>query len=207
MLKIYFDEAVLVITNGSDDKVGLQPVAEPRHFEAPSQDKLRAVIKEMEKKQQHTTIHTNNVQETFEMLKRNFVIIQAGGGLVYTQGVEVLLIFRRGKWDLPKGKLEEGENLPECALREVEEETGLQNITLGKKLAVTYHTYEEKGEKILKESHWYTMQASKQTLTAQTEEDIEECKWVPLTEIAFFASKAHPSVADVLAIGIQQFKK
>src|SRR5215510_275068 len=98
--------------------------------------------------------------------------IIAAGGLVVNDRDELLMIFRRGKWDLPKGKLDKGESLKDCAIREVEEETGLKNITLGPPLIITYHTYHEGARFILKESHWYKMSVSgQQNLVPQTEED------------------------------------
>jgi 8-oxo-dGTP pyrophosphatase MutT (NUDIX family) len=71
-------------------------------------------------------------------------IIIAGGGIVTNELGELLMIFRRGKWDLPKGKLDEGESIEDCAIREVEEETGVKNLKLGAKLLVTEHEYFDK---------------------------------------------------------------
>jgi len=70
---------------------------------------------------------------------------------------ELMLIFRRGKWDLPKGKLDPGETLETCALREVQEETGVSNVKLEKFIGITQHTYFDKhiGKEVLKETHWY----------------------------------------------------
>ena len=66
-------------------------------------------------------------------------IIQAGGGLVLNEQNELLFIFRRGSWDLPKGKVDLGETIEACALREVEEETGVKNLTLVDFLGITQH--------------------------------------------------------------------
>lgn len=114
-----------------------------------------------------------------EQKEINFQIIRAAGGLVFNNKGEALFIFRRGKWDLPKGKLDEGESLEECAVREVEEETGLKGVVLKDFLITTYHTYTENGKQILKESHWYRMEVKGiQQLTPQTEEDITDIRWV-----------------------------
>ncbi|MEP7279651.1 MAG: NUDIX domain-containing protein, partial [Bacteroidota bacterium] len=108
-------------------------------------------------------------------------------------------IFRRGKWDLPKGKLDKGETLDQCALREVSEETGLQNIQLQEFLMATYHTYHENGHFILKESHWYNMTTSdKQKLVPQTAEEISEARWVQPSAINELLNNTFPSVQDVL---------
>ncbi|MBK8605777.1 MAG: NUDIX hydrolase [Chitinophagaceae bacterium] len=130
---------------------------------------------------------------------KKFTIIQAGGGLVLNEKNEILLIFRKGKWDLPKGKLDKGETISACAVREVEEETGLKNVTLIEPLIITYHTYHEGSKFILKESHWYTMKVSgNQTLTPQTEEDILEVKWITKVEAKQYFPECYPSVVDVL---------
>ena len=130
------------------------------------------------------------------------VKIVAAGGLVTNDFNELLMIFRRGKWDLPKGKLDKGETLEQCAVREVEEETGLQKINLIGHLLITWHTYHEGTKFILKESHWYTMKTShQQKLTPQTEEDIQEVIWVKDNDLPQYMKNAFPSVVDVLKAG------
>ena len=102
---------------------------------------------------------------------------------------------------MPKGKLDKGETLEECAIREVEEETGLQNVKLTSPLAITYHTYHEGTRFILKESHWYNMKVSgKQVLIPQTAEDIHEIKWVKKEDLKEYLDNAFPSIKDVLNI-------
>ncbi|MBK5269452.1 MAG: NUDIX domain-containing protein, partial [Bacteroidia bacterium] len=108
-------------------------------------------------------------------------------------------IFRRGKWDFPKGKLDNGETLEDCAIREVQEETGLNKIKLIAPLAVTYHTYHEGTKFILKESHWYTMKVKgEQALTPQTEEDILDIKWVKANNMDQYRKDSFPSIEDVI---------
>ncbi len=104
--------------------------------------------------------------------------IDAAGGIVTDSAGRLLVFFRRGHWDLPKGKIDPGETPEQAALREVREETGLQNLTLGSFVAHTWHTYREKGERILKCTWWYRMQTTDTDTTPQTEEDIEEIRWV-----------------------------
>jgi 8-oxo-dGTP pyrophosphatase MutT (NUDIX family) len=126
--------------------------------------------------------------------------VTAAGGLVTNEDGLVQLIFRRGKWDLPKGKLDPGESLEDCALREVAEETGLQNVALGPLLTVTYHTYHEGTRFILKDSHWFRMQArGKQELRPQTEEDIHAIRWVSREDLSGYLPDCFPSVREVLA--------
>jgi len=127
-------------------------------------------------------IELNN-QAEFDNFARNFRIIHAAGGIVRNEQEAILMIYRLDKWDFPKGKVEAGEQYAEAAIREVEEETGLKDITLGEPLPSTFHTYELRGEPILKETHWYAMRAHSQSLTPQTVEDITEAVWVPFEEV------------------------
>ena len=140
-----------------------------------------------------------DLKELKKAFWKKFTVIQAAGGLVMNESNEILMIFRRGKWDLPKGKLDKGEKLEECAVREVREETGLQKIQLQSPLLTTYHTYHEGTKFILKESHWYTMLATEnEQLVPQTEEDIHEIKWVQQGETSNYLQNTFPSIRDVL---------
>lgn len=112
-------------------------------------------------------------------------IIPAAGGIVENKKGEILAIFRRGHWDLPKGKIEQGEYIEETAVREVEEETGIAVDRLRDKLQVSYHTYRTKSNKlVLKPSHWYLMYSKSKKLKPQKEEDIEQAIWVDPKELA-----------------------
>lgn len=128
-------------------------------------------------------------------------IIKAGGGLVFNEKDELLMIFRRGFWDLPKGKLDEGETIEACAVREIKEETGLQQVTLGKFIGITEHHYFDKfiNKEAIKQSHWYAMTANgSQTLLPQTEEDITEIRWVNKVELPLLLAKSYPSIVEIV---------
>lgn len=119
-----------------------------------------------------------------KLLKNDFLnltnIVVAGGGLVFNDKKELLVIFRRGSWDLPKGKIEKNEHKRLGALREVMEETGVDNVLIDKKVGKTYHIFNHKGNKrSLKLTYWYAMFTSfDKALTPQAEEDIEKAEWV-----------------------------
>lgn len=150
---------------------------------------------------QHGTVYLLNPepQQVLEQVKDYFSFIQAAGGLVQNAEKQVLLIFRKGKWDLPKGKLDPGEDLPTCAVREVEEETGVAQLTINRPLSPTYHTYFMDGRHCLKESHWYLMQTLHSgPLQPQLEEDIEQCIWCEPHELPNYLHNTHPSIADVI---------
>ena len=126
----------------------------------------------------------------------------AAGGLVQNELGHVLMIFRRGYWDLPKGKLDPQESIDECALREVTEETGLQDITMGRFICTTTHEYYDKWlqQDVVKESHWYHMQASlTQPLVPQTEEDITAIRWVDAAEWSSLLELSYPTIQQVFS--------
>ena len=193
MQKIYFGSTPLIISSSETlNQSGLQ-------IESLDKEAIQTALSVLKTANHQELIYINPDEEkALEGLKKGFTVLQAAGGLAYTPAQEVLLIFRRGKWDLPKGKLDEGESIETCATREVEEETGLQHVVLEDLIQRTYHTYQENGMDILKETFWYYMKAQKQDLQPQTDEDIQECRWVPKQEIASYFNNMQPSVKDVL---------
>ncbi len=125
------------------------------------------------------TIFSENLEQLWVDFCSNFKLIEAAGGCVFNAHDELLVIYRRGSWDLPKGKIDPGETPEQAAVREVEEETGIGEISLGNFLGHTYHTYRDpKERRILKRTYWYRMQTPQKDLTPQTEEDIEVAEWV-----------------------------
>lgn len=136
----------------------------------------------------------------FRRLQARFTCIDAAGGVVCDARGRFLMIFRRGHWDLPKGKLDDGETLEACALREVTEETGLHAIRSLGPLLTTYHVYEQGGERYLKASHWYRMLFhGTEGAVPQTEEDIERIEWLTREEVAERLPQAYASIREVMA--------
>lgn len=127
-----------------------------------------------------------------------FRYIEAAGGLVFNTDGKALFIFRRGKWDLPKGKLTPGEQPLHAALREIREETGLDILTPGPQLTTTFHTYQVDGRRVLKRTYWFIVETPETDLSPQGEEDIEKAVW---SEISFLDDqKAHTysNIIDVV---------
>lgn len=117
----------------------------------------------------------NDLDECWRAFQSKFKVQKAAGGKVYNLNNDVLFIYRFGKWDLPKGKLEKGESIKECAIREVEEECGITNLSIKNPLETTYHIFERKGNIILKITYWFLMNTSYTgELTPQIEEGIEQ---------------------------------
>jgi 8-oxo-dGTP pyrophosphatase MutT (NUDIX family) len=161
---------------------------------------INSLLHEIKKPRFHAAIiFDTNFSKLKTVFFKHFELIKAGGGLVKNEMDEILMIFRRGKWDLPKGKLDEGETLEECAKREVEEETGLHQLTLIKPLLITYHTYHLFGKHNLKETHWYLMKAGgNEKLIPQTEEEISEIVWVKKENLENYLDNTFPTIETVL---------
>lgn len=129
-------------------------------------------------------------------------IILAAGGLVLNPNNDVLMIFRRGFWDLPKGKLDAGETIEACAVREVMEETGLVQVHLDRFLLKTQHTYFDKyiGKEVIKETHWYAMHIDTfQNGKPQAEEDIEKIDWVRKDQLSTYLEKSFSTIQEVIS--------
>lgn len=147
-------------------------------------------------------IHHSDFKVLLKDFKRLYKTVPAAGGMVVNEDNEILFIHRRGSWDLPKGKMESGESKSETALREVEEETGVLDLTLGKKITKTKHLYKGRsGKRFVKKTHWYVMRAAKQKLIPQTEEDILEAVWMTLDQWAQVDGTTYENIKLVLKKG------
>lgn len=144
---------------------------------------------------QHVIV-VGDEQAHLAIFKSAFPVIRAGGGLVQNDKNEYLFIYRRKKWDLPKGKLDPGEEIEACALREVHEETGIQNLELGPHLLDTYHLYIE-DIMVLKETTWFMMYSNDAKLAPQKEEGIQKALWVHRNNIHLQLNKTYESVIDL----------
>jgi len=206
-IKIYFNDKPLFLCDAIDKTI--RPFI--HHDDAVFIDELNAhtiktMIHEMQQPQVHAGIFQHpDLEELKKAFFKKFTLIEAAGGLVKNKENKILMIFRRGKWDLPKGKLDKGEKIEDCAIREVEEETGLKDVKLNSPLLVTYHTYHEGTKFVLKESHWFTMTITgEQKLTPQTEEDIFDIKWVGPGDVNSYLSKSFPLISDVIEAAKQK---
>ena len=120
----------------------------------------------------------NDPTMLLESFKSKLPVVQAGGGLVRNQSGKMLFIFRKGKWDLPKGKINKGETFGEGAKREVKEETGVKKLQLNDLAGITYHIFKRNNKYQLKETHWFYMDTTYTgKLKPQIEEDITIVKW------------------------------
>lgn len=137
---------------------------------------------------------------TFESFAGGFVRIEAAGGVVANDCGAWLMIFRNGRWDLPKGHWEPGETVEECALREVAEETGVQGARIVRSLCDTMHAYPMRGRWELKSTHWFEMSLQGHcALCPQREEGIERVSWCPSTELEDRLRTTFPTIRRVMA--------
>ena len=168
----------------------------------PTENHIIQTIKDLEHGPAEVVIIlTAHVEHYWKVFQQQFKPITAGGGVVTNENNQVLFIFRRGKWDLPKGKLDEGETIESCAVREVMEETGLVEVGIADFMANTYHTYHEKGKFILKTTVWFRMLApGSQSLIPQTEEDISSMAWLPAGRRGEVLSNTFPAIKALLKL-------
>jgi len=137
------------------------------------------------------------------VFQQQFVLQPAAGGVLFHPGGDVLMIYRRGTWDLPKGKIDAGEMTQDAALREVEEETGVRQLTIHRPLGTTYHVFHREPEQwILKPTYWFEMTTEnpEQALTPQLEEDIEKVEWVPRNQLSEKLRDSFGSIRELLKL-------
>ena len=199
MYKIYFaNRSVSIVPTG----VREDPTSETVYYRLQAADDLAELPFWFEKagEIEDLVIEADDIDTAFAQFISRLKVEVAAGGLVRNSRNQALLFFRRGAWDMPKGHQERGETLEQCALREVQEETGLTRLDLGAPICVTYHTYHNKSDFVLKESHWYDMtSAGRERVKVQTEEDIVKARWCGPWRLRLLLPKAYPSVRDVFA--------
>lgn len=201
-IKIYFNDKPLFLCDRMTDEINVYA----HHDDAVLIDEfsphaVNAMVHEMRLAKIHAGIFVHSdLAALKKAVWKKFIIIQAGGGFVQNGNREILFMYRRSKWDLPKGKLDPGETLEQCAVREVGEETGLHKVQLEAPLLTTYHTYDESGHHILKETYWYRMKATDgQKAVPQQEEQITEIRWVLPEDVGQLqlGKTSYPSIVDV----------
>jgi len=141
----------------------------------------------------------HDVEMMFNSFLTFFPIVEAGGGIVKNKSDELLFIFRQGCWDLPKGKLDLNEDIKMCAIREVQEECGIQQVNIIKKIKTTYHIFEKKHKWFIKKTTWFEMlYAGNDIPVPQLEEDISEVKWFKRNELEVSLSNTYSLIKDLV---------
>ena len=205
-IKIYFNDKPVYLCDGLSTE--LKEIL--HHPDAIFMDELsgraiKSLLHEINKTEFHAGVFLhNNLKDLKKAFFKHFAPITTAGGIVENDKKELLFIYRLDKWDLPKGKIEKGEDLETCAIREVEEETGATNLTIHSKIGETYHTYKAFGKHFIKTVHWYHITCpTKQNLVPQTEENIATIQWVKPKNIQEQMSNTYPSIKDILDTFLQ----
>lgn len=200
-IKIYFDDKPVYLCDEIDKELNeILHHPDAVFIDEISGPAIKSLLHEIKKDEFHAgVVWHSDLEKLKKAFFKHFQLIEAAGGIVQNDKKEMLFIYRLDKWDLPKGKVEKGENFEQCAIREVEEETGVTGLTLKSKIGETYHTYNAFGKHYLKISHWYYMTCHKeQTLVPQTEENITAIKWVKPKDIKEPLANTYESVKDIL---------
>ena len=197
MHKIYFDRRTIIICRPEEATLS-DPNAVEFHFKQPSD--ISALVEMFERSSTLEKIYIPSAEpeDCYKKICGEFREVNAAGGLVENRRGDYLLIKRDGLWDLPKGHQEAGEDIKVTALREVQEETGVDDLSLGDLICVTDHCYKRNGIWHLKHTWWYRMYYLKPLdLTPQTEEDITKAAWVAKSSLPPFLKNTYPSIKEV----------
>ena len=197
MHKIYFEKRCIIICDPSD-----QALADPNSIEFHSGNKLdlHTLVNMFKASESLSRIYipSEDTDGTYKSLCSEFREVNAAGGLVSNRRGDYLLISRNGLWDLPKGHQEAGEDISVTALREVQEETGVEALELRDLICITDHCYLRGGVWHLKHTWWYDMLYTDPVdLTPQREEDISKAAWVAKSSLPPYLKNTYPSILEV----------
>lgn len=172
MYKVFVNELPLILTNKLSD------TTKGEYFLLNKESIEEAISSLRKGKLEEAFIYHPNHDEILKKFTQEIPLVIAGGGVVYNKERKVLFIYRNDKWDLPKGKLDKGETIEECAIREVEEETGVKGLRLDNYLRTTYHVFRRNGITKLKQVFWYEMSTDYEgKLKPEKKEGIFKVRW------------------------------
>lgn len=189
MYKVFVNDKPLFLTNQIQKETDFQL------FLLDSVDIKQLIIKIFKNKVDKAFLYHPDEKEILKKLKSKIPVEKAGGGLVFNDKNEVLFIFRNKKWDLPKGGIEKGEEIEDTAIREVEEETGVNGLKITRKLNKTYHIFKRNGRYKLKITHWFEMKTSYSgKMIGQLDEGIEKVEWIKQEDIATCLTNSYENI-------------
>lgn len=189
MLQIFYKEKPIIISDKKSDlKNSL--IIDPELVE--NLDLLKLLTK---KKINSIGVFSNEFELIINIFKKKFPEIIAAGGKVINNKSEILFIYRNKKWDLPKGKAEKNEIISETALREVEEETGIKNLSIIKPLDKTYHIFKRGGKNYLKTTYWFEMKSDfNGKFKPQKKEGITRVEWIGIENLSSVLPKSYANI-------------
>jgi 8-oxo-dGTP pyrophosphatase MutT (NUDIX family) len=200
-MKIYIQETPLYLCRKAED-LGLD-LLDKKILVSKYTGKIKHILNHIDLLEKNNKMHAVIIEYiNLEVLIGDFLnlfkVLPAAGALVSNEFQEYLMIHRLGYWDLPKGKIEKGEAIMKAAIREIEEETGARKVIIEKYLLTTWHTYKVKKKRYLKETFWFSANAPKQELSAQSEENIEKAVWTRFDEIDVGEEPIYNNILDVI---------
>lgn len=197
MYKVFVNDKPLFLTNKIVKETDFQL------FLLESIDIEQLIIKMFNNKINKAYLYYPDEKEILKKMKEQIPVRKAGGGLVYNKKGQVLFIFRNGKWDLPKGGTEKEELIEDTATREVEEETGVGNLTVTKKLQKTYHIFKRNGKYRLKITSWFEMTSDFDGIpVGQAEEGIEKVAWLSPDEVKEALKNSYENIKLLFEEGV-----
>jgi 8-oxo-dGTP pyrophosphatase MutT (NUDIX family) len=193
MYKVFVNHKVVIITEKHDLEVLKSGML---YFQYDDFEEIHYVLNLLADSEEllGVVIQSDDVEMLWADFRAHFREIEAAGGLVRNPKGQILMIHRLGKWDLPKGKREPEESIEACALREVEEECGIQDLSLAKQLDDTYHTYTQHGFRILKRTYWFEMRSDAELLIPQMDEGIDKVLWMNPEQINWDHMETYPNI-------------
>lgn len=196
MYKVFVNDKPFFLTNEIVKETDFQ------FFLLESTDIEKLVVNMYNNKIKKCYLYYPDEKVILKKLKEKIPVQRAGGGLVYNKKGQVLFIFRNGKWDLPKGGKEKREKMKLTAMREVEEETGVDNLIITKRLQKTYHIFKRNGIYKLKITQWYEMKTDFQGIPiGQLEEGIEKVAWLNPEQIQEAMKNSYENIKLILQEG------
>jgi len=198
MYKVFVNDKPVILT---DDVSRLEKDEHGILLRFDTRETLKIGIEALENRENVDSlvvIH-DDMAHLWEVFKSNYTFIEAAGGLVKNAKGEILFIQRLGKWDLPKGKIDKGEDAKGAAIREVEEECGISGLSIAGELSPTYHTYTRDDKNVLKKTYWFEMSCKgDETLKPQTEEGITEVRWFSENEMKMVLDNTYNSIRELV---------
>ena len=205
MYKIFYEQRTLIFPNLEEKDLRLD--ATTQQLETYEVEKIHLFLRQWLSLslQDDVVIEGISAEALSAALLRTFVMAPAAGGVVVA-GDQFVAIERHGIPDLPKGHVEEGEEVSAAALREVEEETGLKRLSIVRPLPSSWHCYLYENEWRLKQTSWFLMSsADKSQVAPQLDEDITEVTFLGAYDLEWFLKNTYRSIAETLGPELKTF--